>query len=357
VGYDTRGFFGVNWKALHRDDLQKTPTRALSMTRLGEGLLEVTDPPVKALFIYASNPIASVPHQSKIRRGLARPDLFTVVVEHFRTDTVEYADIVLPTTMQLEHADVQISYGHLYISWNEPAVAAPGECLPTTEIFRRLGRRLGLDVPCLYDSDEELARQLLDSDHPSLRGITFDILRKQGWMRLAVPKPFVPFAEDFPTPSGKLEFYTARMSDAGLDPLAGFTPPYEAAQRGTPLAARYPLALIAGADHYFLNSVFANVPAQTQRSGLPTIRVHPDDAAARRLDSGSEARVFNDRGAFVALVEVSLRVRPGVVVSTKGRWPGRSKDNANVNATVDERDSDMGGGAVFHDNRVEVERV
>src|SRR5215831_12367620 len=213
AGYDTRGFFGVNWSALYRDDLRAAPARSLSMTRLGEGLLEVADPPVKALFVSASNPLASVPHQTKIRRGLERPDLFTVVVEHFRTDTAEYADIVLPATMQIEHADLQISYGHLYISWNEPAVAAPGECLPTTEIFRRLGRRLGLDVPCLYDSDEELARQLLDSDHPSLRGITFDILRKQGWMRLAVPKPFVPFAEDFPTPSGKLEFYTARMSE------------------------------------------------------------------------------------------------------------------------------------------------
>ena len=327
------------------------------MTRLGEGLLEVTDPPVKALFVYASNPAASVPHQTKIRRGLARPDLFTVVAEHFRTDTVDYADIVLPATMQLEHADVQISYGHLYLSWNEPAVAPPGECLPTTEIFRRLARRLGLDEPCLYDSDEEMARQLLDSDHPSLRGITFDALRKRGWMRLAVPEPFVPFADGFPAPSGKLEFYTARMTEAGLDPLAGYTPPYEAAQRGTPLATRYPLALIAGADHYFLNSVFANVSAQTRRAGPATIRVHPEDATPRRLETGCEARVFNDRGAFVARVEVTPRVRPGVVASTKGRWPRRSKDGATVNATVDERDADMGGGAVFHDNRVEIERL
>jgi anaerobic selenocysteine-containing dehydrogenase len=147
------------------------------------------------------------------------------------------------------------------------------------------------------------------------------------------------------------------MGDAGLDPLAGYTPPYEAAQRGTPLAARYPLALIAGADHYFLNSVFANVPAQTRRSGVATIRIHPDDAAPRRLDSGCEARVFNDRGAFVARVEVTPRVRPGVIAGTKGRWPGSTKDGANANATVDERDSDMGGGAVFHDNRVEVERL
>ncbi len=357
AGYDTRGFFGVNWAALYRDDLRRPGTRALSMTRLGEGLLEVADPPVKALFVYASNPVASAPHQTKIRRGLARPDLFTVVLEHFRTDTVEYADIVLPATMQLEHADLLISYGHLYVAWNAPAVAPPGECLSTTEIFRRLARRLGLDEPSLYDDDETLARQLLDTDHPSLRGITFDALQQRGWMRLAVPEPFVPFADGFPTPSGKLEFCTARMAEAGLDPLAGYTPPYEAAQRGTALAARYPLALIAAADHYLLNSVFANVPGQARRAGPATLRLHPQDAAVRGLESGCEARVFNDRGAFVARVEVTDRVRPGVVASTKGRWPRLSRAAATVNATVDERDADMGGGAVFHDNRVEVARL
>jgi anaerobic selenocysteine-containing dehydrogenase len=354
AGYDTRGFFGVNWSALYRDDLRRSGTRALSMTRLGEGLLEVRDPPVQALFVYGSNPLASVPHQSKIRRGLARPDLFTVVVEHFRTDTVEYADIVLPATMQLEHGDLQISYGHLYVSWNEPAVAPPGECLPSTEIFRRLARRMGLDAPCLYDADEAIARQILDAGHPSLHGITLETLKARGWMRLNYPEPFVPFADGFPTPSGKLEFLSERMVKAGLDPLAGYTPPYEAAQRDTPLAARYPLALIAGADHYFLNSLFANVADQLRRSGPPLIRIHPADAAARGLATGDEARVFNDRGAFVARVEISDRVRRGVVASTKGRWPRFVKGGATVNATVDDRDSDMGGGAVFHDNRVEV---
>jgi anaerobic selenocysteine-containing dehydrogenase len=357
AGYDTRGFFGVDWSALHRDDLRRPGTRSLSMTRLGEGLLEAQDPPVKALFVYASNPLASVPHQSKVRRGLARPDLFTVVVEHFRTDTVEYADVVLPTTMQLEHADLLISYGHLYVAWNEPAVPPPGECLPTSEIFRRLARRLGLDAPCLYDGDEEVARQLLDSGHPSLRGITLERLKERGWMRLDCPEPFVPFAEGFPTPSGKLEFVSERMAQAGLDPLAGYTPPYEAAQRDTPLAARYPLALIAGADHYFLNSLFANVGEQQKRSGPPLVRIHPADAAARGLATGDEARVFNDRGAFVARVEVTDRVRRGVVASTKGRWPRFVTGGTTVNATVDERDADMGGGAVFHDNRVEVERA
>jgi anaerobic selenocysteine-containing dehydrogenase len=357
AGYDTRGFFGIDWAALYRDDLRRPGARSLSMTRLGEGLLDVGDPPVKALFIYASNPLASVPHQSRIRRGLERPDLFTVVVEHFRTDTVEYADLVLPATMQLEHADLQISYGHLYVSWNAPAVPPPGECLPTTEIFRRLARRLRLDVPCLHDSDEEIARQALGSGHPALRGITLETLKERGWMRLAYPDPFVPFADGFPTPSGKLEFVSERMATAGLDPLAGYTPPYEAAQRDTPLAQRYPLALIAGADHYFLNSLFANVAGQLRRSGPPVVRIHPDDAAVRGLVTGQEARVFNDRGAFVALVEVTDRVRRGVVASTKGRWPRHVKGGATVNATVDERDADMGGGAVFHDNRVEIARL
>jgi anaerobic selenocysteine-containing dehydrogenase len=357
AAYDTRGFFGVNWPALYRDDLRRPGTRSLSMTRLGEGLLEVRDPPVKVLFIYASNPLASVPHQSKIQRGLQRPDLFTVVAEHFRTDTVEYADIVLPATTQLEHADLQIAYGHLYVSWNEPAVSPPGECLPSSEMFRRLARRLGLDIPCLYDSDDEMARQLLDSGHPSLRGITLERLKERGWMRLDYPEPFVPFADGFPSGSGKLEFLSGRMAKAGLDPLAGYTPPYEAAQRDTPLADRYPLALIAGADHYFLNSLFANVPDQMKRSGPPVLRIHPEDATERGLETGHEARVFNDRGAFVALVEVTDRVRRGVVASTKGRWPRFVKGGATVNATVDERDSDMGGGAVFHDNRVEVERL
>jgi anaerobic selenocysteine-containing dehydrogenase len=228
--------------------------------------------------------------------------------------------------------------------------------MSSAEMFRRLARRMGLDIPCLYDSDDEIARQILDSGHPALRGITLDELKARGWMRLNYPEPFVPFADGFPTDSGKLEFVSQRMTKAGLDPLAGYTPPYEAAQRDTPLAERYPLALIAGADHYFLNSLFANIPGPMKRSGPPVIRIHPDDARGRGLETGHEARVFNDRGAFVARVEVTDRVRRGVVASTKGRWPGSVKGGSTVNATVDERDADMGGGAVFHDNRVQVDK-
>jgi anaerobic selenocysteine-containing dehydrogenase len=357
VSYDTRGFFGGNWTALRRDDLRPRDARTLTMTRLGEALLEASDPPVKALFIYGSNPLASVPQQIKVRQGLARPDLFTVVVEHFLTDTAEFADIVLPATMQFEHADLLIAYGHLYVLWNEPAVAPPGECLPATEIFRQLARAMRLDIPCLYDSDEQIARQILDTGHPSLEGITLEALKEHGWMRLNYPDPFVPFAQGFPTPSGKLEFVSERMLQAGLDPLAGYTPPYETAQCDTPLASQYPLALIAAANHYFINSVFANVPAQMKRAGPPIIRIHPEDAEPRRLETGDFVRVFNDRGSFIAVAEITDNVRKGVVASTKGRWPRHTTRGTTVNATVDEQYSDMGAGAVFHDNRVEVEKV
>ncbi len=357
VSYDTRGFFGVNWAALRRDDLRPREARALSMTRLGEGLLEIDDPKVMALFVNASNPVASIPHQTKVRRGLARDDLFTVVVEHFMTDTARYADIVLPATMAIEHSDLLIAYGHLYLAWNEPAVAPPGECLPATEIFRRLARKMRLDEPALYDSDDAMARQILDSGHPSLVGITLETLKSKGWIRLNYPDPFVPFATRFPTASGKLEFVSDRMAQVGLDPVAGYTPSHETAQRETTLAHEYPLALVTPADHYFLNSIFGNVPRQQQRAGAPTLLIHPEDAAPRAIATGNEVRVKNARGFFLAVAEVSDRVRPGVVASPKGRWPRDSKEGATVNATVDERDSDMGGGATYHDNRVRVDKT
>lgn len=355
LAYSTSGHFGLNDAALWRDDLLPHPVRTLSMTRLGEGLLELGNPPVMALIIYGSNPLASVPHQTKVRAGLAREDLFTVVIEHFPTDTTAYADIVLPATMATEHTDLTSAYGHLYLQWNQPAAALPGECQPASETFRRLARRLGLTEPCLYDTDEELARQLLDSGHPSLAGITLDKLRSHGWARLSYPRPFLPFALGFPTPSGRLEFLSERAAADGLDPLPGYTPAKEVTDEA--LARRYPLALVATASHHFLNSTFANNPELRKREGPPRVTLHPDDAGRRNLRHGQHVRVFNDRGSFTATLEVSDRVRPGVAAATKGHWPKLDGGGANVNATVDERDTDMGGGAVFHDNRVDAEPI
>jgi anaerobic selenocysteine-containing dehydrogenase len=354
--YDTRGFFGIDWTAVTRENLRQGPARTLDMKRVGDILLETNDPPVKVLFVNGSNPAASVPNQTRVLRGLGREDLFTVVVEHFMTDTARYADIVLPATMQTEHRDLLISYGHMYIAWNEPATAPAGECLPATELFRRLARKMQLDAPELYDCDETIASQILGTGHASLDGITLNELKQRGWMRLNYPDPFVPFAKGFPSASGKLEFVSDRMAQAGLDPVAGYIPSHETS-RQDPLLHDYPLALVTPANHYFLNSIFANVQKQQQRTGVPTLLIHPDDAAPRKIAAGDEVRVANSRGAFFAVADVSDRIRRGVVASTKGRWPGSSKAGSTVNATVNTRDADMGNGAVYHDNRVKVEKL
>lgn len=351
--YSTDGYFRGNRAALYRDDLLAEPVRSLSMTRLAEGLLEVSDPPVKALVVYGANPAASSPDQNRIRLGLIRDDLFTVVIDHFQTDTADYADIVLPATMQTEHMDLHDGWGHLYLTWNEPAVAPPGECLPTTETFRRLARYLELDEPCLYDSDEELARQLLDSDDPSLAGVSLEGLRKQGWTRMSYPDPFLPFLDGFPTPSGKLEFLSEQARADGQDPLAGYIPAKEVANDA--LAKHYPLVLISSASHFAVNTVFGNKPELRRRAGPPYVVVHPSDALARGLETGDRIRVSNQRGGFEAQARIDDCVPAGVALTPKGYWPKLSPRRSSVNATVQERDSDIGGGAVFHDNRVQIE--
>ncbi|MFE1596450.1 molybdopterin-dependent oxidoreductase [Nocardia sp. NPDC058705] len=325
--YSTSGHFRLDDAALRRDDLLPRPVRTLSMTRLGEALLETDGPPVKALFVIAANPVGSNPDQRRVIEGLSREDLFTVVLEHVGTDTVDYADIVLPATMQPEHLDVLAGYGHLYLIWNEPAVEPPGECLSTTETFRRLSQRLGLTESALYDSDEELARQLL-------KGYDLERLRADGFLKVQAG----------PVPAGKLQFVSTRAELAGHDPMPTYTPPADPGDG---------LVLISAASHYFLNTIFGSNPELRRRAGESTITLHPDDAAARGIADGVAVVVSNDRGSFEAVAQVSDRVRPGVAGTTKGRW-AKFTGGATVNATIAERDSDYGGGAVFHDNRVEV---
>ncbi|RJL30949.1 molybdopterin-containing oxidoreductase family protein [Bailinhaonella thermotolerans] len=352
LSYSTSGHFPLNTGAVMRDDLLERPVRTLAMTRLAEGLLDLSDPPVKALIVTAANPVASTSDQNRIRAGLSREDLFTVVMEQFPTDTVDYADIVLPATMQHEHTDLNNGYGHLYLNWNEPAVPPPGECLSTTETFRRLARRLGLTEPALYRTDEEIAELLLSSRHRALEGITVERLRKEGFVRLSLPEPFLPYAEGFPTDTGRLKFVSEDAAARGLDPVVGYTPPAEALDTASP----YPFAMITPASHTFLNTVFGNNPELRRRAKGPRVMVHPDDAAAKGLADGQRVRVFNARGGFEAEVEITDRVRPGVVASPKGHWP-KLTGGANVNATVDERDADLARGPLYHDNRVDLAAI
>ena len=298
---------------------------------------------MKALFVHGANPMVSNPDLEGVRAGLSRPDLFTVVVELFPTETTDFADVVLPSTMQHEQYEINDSFTHLYLSLNRPAVAPPGQCLPHTEIFRRLARALDLDEPALYASDRELAAALLDTPAFREAGITVESLEATGWARLpGTAAPYRPFAEGFPTPSGRFEFRSERAGRDGHGLLPCHRPPVEAGRTGEPGV----YDLIAAAADEYVNSVFAGTDVVRARTGPPAIAVHPADGGRDGLADGGTVRVVNDRGSFTATVRFDPGIRRGVASTTKGWW------GMGVNATVDERDSDMGRGAVFHDNRV-----
>ena len=352
----TSGTFPVNGDALERPDLVPPGTRTLNMSQLGRILTDETlDPPVKALFVYNSNPAAVAPDQEGVRRGLARDDLFTVVHELFQTDTADFADVILPATTTLEHYDIHKSYGHLYVSLSRPAIAPCGEALPNTELFRRLAARLELDHPCLRDSDEEMARQAFDWDHPRMRGITFERLEREGTVRLSVPDPYVPFAEGgFPTASGKCELRSEQLGAEGHDPVAGYVPPRESVASAPELAKRFPLALITPPAHHFLNSTFSAQPVFVRREGEAAVTLHPEDAAARGISERSMVRVFNDRGSFQARARVSDSARRGLVVGLSVWWAKMCPGGRNANAVTSQDLTDMGGGATFYDVLVDV---
>jgi anaerobic selenocysteine-containing dehydrogenase len=342
---------------LTRPDLAPPGTRTVNMNQLGEALAgELPGPPVRAIYVYNCNPAAVAPNQAKVLDGLRRHDLFVVVHELFATDTVDYADIVLPATSQLEHVDVHGSYGHLDVMYNPPAIAPRGECRSNNDVFRALARRLKFE-PELFADDETLIRQVLDGG-PTLRGITLERLKDAGSVRLDIPDHFTPFADGvFPTPSGKCELYSERMKSNGLDPLPTYIPPHEDPQTRPDLAARYPLQLLSPPRPQFLNSTFANSQRHRLAAGDPTIELSAQDARSRGLIDGEWAEIFNDRGRFQARVALTESVRCGVAVATGIYWNKLTPGAANVNGTTSSALTDMGGGATFFDNMVEVRAV
>ena len=352
----TSGTFPVNTAALERPDLCRPGTRTLNMSQLGRLLLDHSlAPPVQALFVYNSNPAAVAPDQDRVREGLGREDLFTVVHDLFATDTVDFADIVLPATTTLEHYDIHKAYGHLYLSLSQPAIAPLGESKPNTEVFRLLATRMGLDHPSLLETDEQMARQALHWEHPHLRGITFERLEREGSVRLSLPSPYVPFAEGgFPTPSGKCELRAESLEAEGVDPLAGYVRPRESVASAPALAERFPLAFISPPAHHFLNSTFSAQPAFVRRESEPRLTLNPKDAAARGIAEGQTVRCFNDRGSFLAAARVSEAARPGVVVGLSIWWPKMCPGGRNANAVTSQELTDLGAGATFYDCLVEV---
>ena len=357
----TAGFFGMNQEKLERPELlakSKNPNpRTINMVRIGDALLEA-NPPIRALYVYNSNPVAVAPHSAKVLKGFSRQDLFTVVHEQFFTDTCDWADIVLPATTQLEHHDVHSAYGHLYVMANSPAIAPLGESLPNSEVFRRLAARMGFDEECFRDSDEDICRQAIDSPHPHMRGMDWESLKTAGFRRLAVPERFAPFANGgFPTPSGRCEFYSETAKSMGMDPLPTYIPPRESARSNPALAKRYPLAMISPPNRHFLNSSFANLPFAIAEAGEPSLDMNPADAARRSIRDGDRVRVFNGRGTFTARARVSDRAREGVVVALSVWWKKLTADRANANDVTSQATTDVGNGATFYDCLVEVERA
>ena len=340
----TSGTFPTATAALERPDLVPKGTRSLNMSQIGRLLTDPRlAPPIQALYVYNSNPVAVAPEQESVRAGFAREDLFTVVHDLFLTDTADFADVVLPATTTLEHYDIHKAYGHLYLSLSKPAIEPLGESKPNTEVFRLLAARMGLDHPALRESDEDMARAAMDWSHPHLRGVDFDRLEREGSVRLSVGAPFAPFAEgNFPTPSGRCRLH------------AGYVPPRENVESNPELARRYPLAFISPPAHHFLNSTFSAQPTFVRRESEPTLTIHPADAAARGITDGQQVRTFNDRGSFLAAARVSDDARPGVVVGLSIWWAKMCPGGRNANAVTGQEVTDLGGGATFYDVLVDV---
>ncbi len=376
VMLSTSGNFAFNTAALARPDLIWNQPRTINMSAIGDALtgsqrvqhwlrdeapdetLEPLTPPVKAIYVYNSNPVAIAPDSRKVIAGFAREDLFCVVHEIFQTDTADYADILLPATTQLEQFDLHRAYGHLYAMVNNPAIAPLGEAKPNSEVFRLLAERMGFTDECFSEDDEMMARQALQSDNVRMQGLNLDTLKEKGWQRLNVAERYAPFAEgNFFTPSGKCEFFSETLAKQGLDPLPTYIAPRESVMDSPDLAQRYPLAVISPPAHNFLNSSFANLPTFLKAEKEPHLDIHPDDASPRGIVEGDRVRIFNDRGEFTAKARVTDKARVGVVVALSVWWKKLTRDGTNANDVTGQGLTDLGAAATFYDALVEVSPV
>jgi anaerobic selenocysteine-containing dehydrogenase len=346
--------FRLNWERLFREDLIRGAPRSINMIRLGEALRHANDPPIRALFVYHCNPAAVAPHQAKVLEGLRRENLFTIVHEQVLTDTTDYADIVLPATTFLEHTDLYISYGHFYIQMASSVIEPIGEAKSNLQVFSLLAEEMGFQEPCFSDSEEGIIRQALEVEHPFLKGVTLEKLAPGKPLRLNLPKPFLPFESGFPTPSGKVEFYSEALARDGFPPVATHIPVREGLET-LEEGARYPLNCITPPAHNFLNTTFGVSDRLRKIEGNPTLKIHPHDARPRRIQTGDLVRVHNDRGQCVLFAQLTEKVMPGVVVAESIWWNKHSPFGVGINQLVADEENDMGGGPSFHGNLVEVE--
>jgi anaerobic selenocysteine-containing dehydrogenase len=372
--------FPMSVAHVSRPDWIKPGTRVLNELDLGAALTGKMklDPPIKSVFVYNSNPVSQAPDAGELVRGLQREDLFTVCSELFITDTAKYADILLPSTMQAEQYDIMVTWGHLYIMLNQPAIPAPGECVANIDLFRKLAKTMGFNDEYWDLTDDEWLTLSYDWSSSALEGITLDVLKKEGWKRLNVGMPDVraPHAAgNFKTPSGKCEFkssmaeggnmvldvwrsgYTEMQIGGYVDPVPNYIPPHEAVDSEPKKAAQFPLNLISPKPHAFLNTQYGNEGPQMKRQGEQRIMINPSDAASRSIANGAYVRVFNERGTFEAKADLTDDVGAGLIVTNVGHWPGLNRTGTAVNSTTAPRHANLGQAGVYSDNRVEVERI
>ena len=383
------GSYGLNREALEMPELMQKalgrPARIVNMVQLGtvlnSAMVPKMVPPIQALFVYNSNPAAVCPNHNEVVRGLMRPDLFTVVHEQFFTDTTDYADIVLPATTFFEHKDLQTAYGHYYLQVSNQAMDPVGECRSNVEMFRALAERMGFEDDCFRETVDSMIDRALESPNPWLKGITRDRLEREHCIRLNFTTPngvgtgaspvqaerssaaFLPFAQgNFPTPSGKAEFYSETLKHQGLDPVVAFTPPDESRHGFRSKAAGFPLELLARKPDNHLNSSFANLPSvRAMEPWIGDLEMHPNDAEARGVRDGDRIRAFNSRGEIVLQARVDGSriggsVPPGVVAARLD-WARFSPGGGNINVLTSEKLTDMGNAATFYSVSVEVELV
>ncbi|MDD3313801.1 molybdopterin-dependent oxidoreductase [Pseudodesulfovibrio sp.] len=332
---------------LTRPDLRPAGTREVNMVELGDALTRLDDPPVRLLYVYLSNPAAVAPQSRRVMAGLLREDLFTVVHEMFMTDTARHADVILPGASFMEMADLYRAYGHNYIQAAEPVIPPVGQCRTSLDIFQSLAARLGFDDEVFSLTEKDfMARLLADDTSGALDGVDLSPLAEGRPVRLNIPAS--PYAKGFNTPSGKVEFYSEAMAARGLDPLPDGTPVRD------PDGARYPLECITPPHRLLLNSAFNEVAELREMMGPPTVKIHPETAAARDIGPGALVRVFNGRGECRLYAELTDDTRPDLLVIEGLRWPGLTPGGG-ANQLTSQRLTDMGETCAFHCNLVEVE--
>ena len=341
----------IDFDSLERPDLLagRAP-RAFDAPLLGRALTDPSvTPPVKGLVLISVNPIVSVPDAGKVRAGLVRDDLFTIVHEQFLTDSACFADIVLPATTQIESVDVVQPWGHMYLGWNEPAIPPRGQAVSNSELHRRLAAALGCTEPALFDDDHKAIADCLP-------GIDLERLRAEGRVRVDYPQDGLPFPDGrFPTSSGKVELVSETLSQLGQPRLPAFLPAAESPFGNPALARKYPFMLLTPKQHRrFLNSSYAHLPKHGPKEGGPYVELHAEDADRLGLVEGGQAVVWNDRAELRLPVRITNRLRPGVVAIPWGWWSQHHPDGLAANSLTGDTLTDWGGGTAFADTLVAV---